>query len=256
MKVLIVEDENLLAKQLTNLLGAVAPEAEIVGRTTSIQGTVQWLSTNISPELIFMDIELADGQCFDIFTQTVIKTPVIFTTAYDEYTLQAFKVNSVDYLLKPIKENELIAALAKYKELHTQPATLPVTLDMATLLQQLNKVNQEDYKARFLVKNRQKMHSINTEDIAYFCAKNTLNFLVTKSNQKYVVDYTLDEIEALVNPKQFFRANRQFILAHDVIQAVHAWFNGKLKVELTIKTDDEIIISREKAPLFRSWLGE
>lgn len=256
MKVLIVEDENLLAKQLANLIGAVAPDTEIVGRTTSIQGTVQWLSNNSSPELIFMDIELADGQCFDIFNQTVIKTPVIFTTAYDEYALQAFKVNSVDYLLKPIKEDELKAALAKFKEVHTQPPVAPVPLDMTKLLQQLNKVNQEAYKDRFLVKSRQKMQSINTEDIAYFCAKNTLNFLVTKNNQKYNIDYTLDEIEALVNPKQFFRANRQHILAHDVIHAVHAWFNGKLKVELTIKPDDEIIISREKAPYFRSWLGE
>lgn len=256
MKVLIVEDENLLAKQLTNLIGTVAPEAEIVGRTTSIQSTVQWLSSNISPELIFMDIELADGQCFDIFNQTVIKTPVIFTTAYDEYALQAFKVNSVDYLLKPIKEGELIAALAKFKEIHTQQTALPVTLDMTKLLQQLNKGNGGAYKDRFLVKSRQKMHSINTEDIAYFCAKNTLNFLVTKNNQKYTIDYTLDDIETLVNAKQFFRANRQHILAHDVIHTVHAWFNGKLKVELTIKSDDEIIISREKAPFFRSWLGE
>lgn len=256
MKVLIVEDENLLAKQLTKLISTVEPGADIVGRTTSIQSTVQWLSNNASPELIFMDIELADGQCFDIFNQTVIKTPVIFTTAYDEYALQAFKVNSVDYLLKPIKEDELKAALSKFKELRALPASPSTTLDMTALLNQLNKVTQEDYKDRFLVKAGQKMHSINSEDIAYFCAKNTLNFIVTKHNQKYIIDYTLDEIEGLVNPKQFFRANRQHILAHTVINAVHAWFNGKLKVELTVKTEDEIIISREKAPYFRSWLGE
>jgi len=176
MKVLIVEDENLLAKQLTNLVLKVEPMAEIVGRTTSIQSTLQWLANNPAPELIFMDIELADGQCFDIFTKTVIKTPVIFTTAYDEYALQAFKVNSVDYLLKPIKEEELKTAILKYKELRTPPTAV----DMQVLINQLKGVALTDYKDRFLVKTRQKMTSINTSEIAYFCAKNTLTFLVTK----------------------------------------------------------------------------
>ena len=253
MKVLIVEDENLLAKQLTNLIQKVEPSADIAGRTNSIQSTLDWLAHNTAPELIFMDIELADGQCFDIFSKTVIKTPVIFTTAYDEYALQAFKVNSVDYLLKPIQEEELKTAIQKYKELRIQQ---PTTIDMNFLLHQLKGIASTDYKDRFLVKTGQKMVSINTNDIAFFYTKNTLNFLVSKNNQKHVIDYTLDEIEHQVNPKYFFRANRQYILAHDNIVTVHSWFNGKLKVELSVKTEEEIIISRDKAPYFKSWLGE
>jgi DNA-binding LytR/AlgR family response regulator len=252
MKVLIVEDENLLAKQLINLITTVEPTVEILGRTTSIQGTLQWLSTNAPPELIFMDIELADGQCFDIFNKTSIKTPVIFTTAYDEYALQAFKVNSVDYLLKPIKEVELKTAINKYKELRTAPAAI----DMSVLINQLKSATAANYKDRFLVKTRQKMVSVNAIDIAYFCAKNTLTFIVTKDNQKHIIDYTLDEIEEQVHPKYFFRANRQYILAHDVITTLHSWFNGKLKVDLSTKTEEDIIISREKAPYFKSWMGE
>jgi two-component system, LytTR family, response regulator LytT len=253
MKVLIVEDENLLAKQLTNLIQKVEPSADIAGRTSSIQSTLDWLAHNAAPELIFMDIELADGQCFDIFTKTVIKTPIIFTTAYDEYALQAFKVNSVDYLLKPILEEELKSAIQKYKELRLQQ---PTAIDMSALLHQLKGVTSPDYKDRFLVKTRQKMVSINTNDIALFYTKNTLNFLVTKTNQKHVIDYTLDEIENQVNPKYFFRANRQYILAHDIIAAVHSWFNGKLKVDLSVKTEEDIIISRDRAPYFKSWMGE
>jgi two-component system LytT family response regulator len=256
MKVLIVEDENLLAKQLTNLITTVEPAANIVGRTTSIQSTLQWLASNAQPELIFMDIELADGQCFDIFNRRVIKTPVIFTTAYDEYALQAFKVNSVDYLLKPIQETELRTALDKFKELRSQPAPQTGIIDIDSLLHQLKKATPTDYKDRFLVKTGQKMVSVNAEDIAFFFAKNTLTFMVTKDNQKHVIDYTLDEIEKQVHPRYFFRANRQYIIAHDRIKTVHAWFNGKLKIELSCKIDDEIIISRDRAPYFKSWMGE
>ncbi|HYH14537.1 MAG TPA: LytTR family DNA-binding domain-containing protein [Flavisolibacter sp.] len=256
MKVLIVEDENLLAKQLTNLITTIEPLAEILGRTTSIQNTAQWLMNHPAPDLIFMDIELADGQCFEIFNQTTIKTPVIFTTAYDEYALQAFKVNSVDYLLKPIKESELRTAINKYKDLRAQPVNQSVAIDMNALINQLKRATPLPYKDRFLVKTGQKMASINTNQIAYFCAKNTLNFIVTKDNKKHVIDYTLDEIEDQVDPKHFFRANRQYILAHDVISHIHSWFNGKLKVELSSKTEEDIIISRDKAPLLKSWMGE
>jgi len=252
MKVLIVEDENLLAKQLTNLITSVEPGAEILGRTTSIHGTLQWLNNNLQPELIFMDIELADGQCFDIFDKTSIKTPIIFTTAYDEYALQAFKVNSVDYLLKPIKESELRTAINKYKEVRSTTAII----DVQSLVSQLKTATPVSYKDRFLVKSRQKMISVNASEIAYFCAKNTLNFIITKTNQKHVIDYSLDEIEAQVHPKYFFRANRQYIIAHDIITTVHSWFNGKLKVELAIKAEEDVIISRDKASSFKSWMGE
>lgn len=254
MNLLIVEDEQLLARQLINLLESLAPEAKVAGHTTGIEATVKWLETNPTPDLIFMDIELADGQCFEIFTRFPIKAPIIFTTAYDEFALKAFKVNSIDYLLKPIRREDLQSALAKWRELRQQ--TTPALVNINTLVTDLVKAHTTTpFKDRFLVKQGQKLISVNTSDIAFFLAKNTLNHLVTKSKQKFIIDYTLDELEDLLEPKAFFRANRQFILSHDVIAAVHAWFNGKLKVELNVSAGEEIIISRDRAPHFRNWLG-
>jgi two-component system, LytTR family, response regulator LytT len=253
MKVLIVEDEVLLARQLKNLLLALEPGLEIAGQTNSIDTTVQWLQQNGAPELIFMDIELADGQCFEIFSQVKVKSPVIFTTAYDEFALRAFKVNSIDYLLKPISSLELRKALDKWRELYN--ANQQTVIPVESLVKQLQTAVASNYRDRFLVKQGQKMLSVNASDIAYFFARNALSFLITRSNQKYVIEYTLDDIEQFIHPKQFFRANRQFILAHDMIIAIHPWFNGKLKLDIKLPTDSEILISREKAPIFKEWMG-
>lgn len=255
MKVLIVEDETLLAKQLKKSVEEIEPQAQIVAHTTSIQTTVSWLETNAPPDLILMDIELADGQCFEIFKLVTIKTPVIFTTAYDDYTLQAFKVNSIDYLLKPINKVELEAALHKFKEVRNVPPR-DFSGDMQLLIHQLRGLSTIEYRDRFLVKQGQKMVSIDIEDVGFFSAKNTVVFLTTKEKQKFIIDFTLDEIEGFTNPRKFFRANRQFIISHDVIIAVHPWFNGKLKVDINIPLEEEIVISRDKAPLFKAWMGE
>lgn len=251
MKVLIVEDELLLAKQLKNLLQELEQDIEIVGQTNSIETSVQWLQQNNEPDLLFMDIELADGQCFEIFNQVAVRCPVIFTTAYDEYALRAFKVNSIDYLLKPVNSQNLKDALHKWRELYTEK--IQPAFPIEALLKQLKGVVQ--YRERFLVKQGQKLVSINTSDVAYFFSHNALSFLVTKSNQKFIIDYTLDEVEQLVAPNHFFRANRQFILNHEMISAVHSWFNGKLKLEIKLPLDDEIVVSREKAPVFKEWMG-
>jgi two-component system, LytTR family, response regulator LytT len=257
MKLLIVEDEALLAKALKNMVLAIEPHSEIAGHTNSIESTVQWLQEHDAPDLILMDIELADGQCFEIFNRVPVQSPVIFTTAYDEYTLRAFKVNSVDYLLKPIKETELRAAITKWKTLHAEKTAAGTAVQLDKLLTELKKTAlTSDYRDRFLVKQGQKMLSVLTADIAYFCAKNTLTFLVTKAKQKFVVDYTLDELEQVLNPKHFFRANRQYIVAHDLITAIHPWFNGKVKADVAVPVEDDLIISRDKAPLFKAWLGE
>lgn len=256
MRLLIVEDEQLLARQLTKLVLELEPAIRIAGQTNSIETTLEWLCNNSSPDLILMDIELADGQCFEIFKQFPVKSPVIFTTAYDEFALRAFKVNSIDYLLKPIKKEALRSAMDKWKELHgTWMASHPVP-DFNALVRDLLK-DREDltYRERFLVKQGQKLVSVNTNEVAFFNAKNTLNFITTKSEQKFLLDYTLDQVEQLVQPKKFFRANRQFILAHDIITAIHPWFNGKLKVETNLSLEEDIIISREKAPQFREWMG-
>lgn len=252
MKLLIVEDEQLLARQLTKMLVTLEPGAEILGQTNSIESTVDWLKNNEMPDIIFMDIELADGQCFAIFEQFPLKSPVIFTTAYDEYVLKAFKVNSIDYLLKPIKPAELKTALEKWKEF-AAPRSMEI---LKSLVSDLVKTREPaGYRERFLVKQGQKMISVGTGEIAFFNAKNTLNYITTKSKQKFLLDYTLDDVEQLVEPKKFFRANRQFILSHDIIAAIHPWFNGKLKVETRVGPEEEIIISREKAPQFREWMG-
>ncbi|MCU7549468.1 LytTR family DNA-binding domain-containing protein [Chitinophagaceae bacterium LB-8] len=253
MKVLIVEDEILLAKQLKSLLQELEPELEIDGQTNSIDTTVQWLQQNEEPDLIFMDIELADGQCFDIFSQVIVKCPVIFTTAYDEYALRAFKVNSIDYLLKPINSQELKKALLKWRDLYIERKQPIVSLE--ALVKQLKGSVGSNYRERFLVKQGQKLVSINTTEVAYFFSRHALSFLVTRSNQKFVIDYTLDEVEQVISPNQFFRANRQFILAHDMITSVHNWFNGKLKLEIRLPLEEDIIVSREKASIFKEWMG-
>lgn len=256
MKLLIVEDEQLLMRQMIKLIRDIEPAAEIVGQTNSIKGTVDWLQSNEEPDLVLMDIELADGQCFEIFNRFPVKVPVIFTTAYDEYALQAFKVNSIDYLLKPVKEAELLAAFNKWKQRHQQQIFPDGISNIDKLISDMmRQYAPPKFRDRFLVKQGQKMIPVKLEDVAFFNARNTLNFLHTKSRQKFPINYTLDQVEEFIPPNQFFRANRQFILAHNSISAIHPWFNGKLKVDLLYPADDDIIISREKAAAFKEWMG-
>ena len=256
MKLLIVEDEALLAKSLISMVQEIEPHCRIVAHTNSIETTVAWLQEHEAPDLILMDIELADGQCFEIFTQVPVHSSVIFTTAYDDYALQAFKVNSVDYLLKPIKEAELRQAITKWKTVHAQKAEATGSAQIEALLSTLKKTTlATKYRDRFLVKQGRKLVSIPTSDIAYFCARNTLNFMVTKTKQKFVVEYTLDELDDMMHPNYFFRANRQYIVAHEVISTIHPWFNGKIKIDIAVPVEEDIIISRDKAPLFKEWMG-
>ena len=251
MQVLIIEDEILLAKRLQKLLNTVAPDAEVVGITHGIKDTVEWLQTHSMPDLILMDIELADGQSFDIFQSIQINTPVIFTTAYNEYAIKAFKVNSIDYLLKPVKEEELAAAIEKFKTLN-KPAT-----DIDALLNGIKNIAPgNNFRNRFLVKQAQKLVSISVEDIAYFFSERGFSYIRTKQNQKYILDYTMDEVEKMLSPKQFFRANRQFLISFDSVVAIHTWFNQKLKVEVKPEMPEHVIISRDKANAFKAWMGE
>ncbi|MGZ5246226.1 MAG: LytR/AlgR family response regulator transcription factor [Flavitalea sp.] len=253
MKLLVVEDEQLLARQLIKLVKELRPDADIAGQTNSIESTVEWLSQNEKPDLILMDIELADGQCFNIFQRMEITSPLIFTTAYDEFALRAFTVNSIDYLLKPIKKEDLQRALNKYELLNSKKGSIELESFKSFVEKMVS--NTRHNRERFLVKHGQKMVSISIEEIAFFSAKNTLNFIHTKSKQKFIIDYTLDEIEDMVPPNKFFRANRQYILSHDTITEINPWFNGKLKIEISLPIEEEIVISREKASLFKEWMG-
>lgn len=253
MQILIVEDELLLAKGLQKMLLAIDPAAQVCGITQSVEETVQWLQKNSAPDLVMMDIELADGQSFDIFKKVKLDAPVIFTTAYDEFAIKAFKVNSIDYLLKPIKENELRNAIDKFKKSGSMPQSISVN-DLLQKVEELSKL--PGYRNRFLVKQGQKMMSIDILDVAYIFSENKCTFIRTHQNQKYIVDIPLDLLEKELSPQQFFRANRQYIVTGKSVVSIHAWFNQKLKVELRPETNEPVIISREKANDFKAWMGE
>ncbi|MFC5408409.1 LytR/AlgR family response regulator transcription factor [Larkinella bovis] len=258
MDVLVIEDEELAVRKLTKLLQDVDNTIRIVGTAASVRASVQWLKSNATPDLILMDIELADGQSFEIFEQTPVESPVIFTTSYDEYALRAFKVNSIDYLLKPIKRHELEASLEKHRKLRN-PAENETGGKMAidALVQQLRQqIQPTEYRKRFLVKHLSQWMPIEVADIAYFYSEEGVSLFRTRSNQKFSVDYTLDELEAMLDPVQFFRANRQFIVDINSVQQIHPYFNNKLKLTLKPSPEEEVLVSRERATEFKKWMGK
>ncbi|NID09508.1 LytR/AlgR family response regulator transcription factor [Fibrivirga algicola] len=263
MNVFIVEDEELAVRKLTKLLQDVDPTLQIVGTAASVRASVSWLEANVpgqssAPDLILMDIELADGQSFEIFEQTTVTAPVIFTTSYDEYALRAFKVNSIDYLLKPIKRHELEASLQKHRRLNaTAPPEPGSHMSIDALVQQLRQqVAPAEHRRRFLVRHLSQWVPVDVGDIAYFYSEEGVSLFRTRSNQKYPVDYTLDELEAMLDPSHFFRANRQFIIDINSVQQIHPYFNNKLKLTLKPAPDDEVLVSRERATEFKKWMGK
>lgn len=254
MKILIVEDEELAVRKLQKTLGAVAPESKVVGITDSIKSSVEWLQNNPAPDLILMDIELADGQSFAIFNLTDVKSPVIFTTSYDEYALKAFKVNSIDYLLKPVQKEDLEAALKKFHALKQQA---PAPVDLEVLVKELQvKLQPREYRKRFLVKNGQKLVSVDTGDIAYFYSDGRLNFFKTADNKKLIIDYTMDELEDMLDPGQFFRISRSFFVSIDSIEKIDDYFGNRLILQLRPTVDKEALVSREKVSDFKKWMGK
>src|SRR4051812_29112870 len=253
MRILIVEDEELAVKKLLKTLAATGVAADIVGTTDSIKSSVQWLQENPAPDLILMDIELADGQSFEIFNLTQVKSPVIFTTSYDEYALKAFKVNSVDYLLKPVQSDELQAALNKFTQLKNTKQDISIE-SLVKELQQ--KLQTKEYRKRFLVKHAQKLVSIDVEDIAYFYSDGRLNFFKTTDNRKFVVDYTMDEMEEMLNPEKYFRISRSFYVSIDSVDKIDEYFGNRLILGLRPVLDKEALVSREKVSEFKKWLGK
>jgi two-component system LytT family response regulator len=254
MHVLIIEDEAPAARRLEQLIRQYDSTVSVSGVLESVGAAVRWLSSHPAPDLIFMDIQLADGISFDIFRQTEVKTPVIFTTAYDEYALQAFKVNSIDYLLKPIEQESLNESMRKYYQLKEQ-FIQPEPALLRDLMQSLQG-GQKAYKSRFLVKLGDRLVFIVTQQVAYFMAEDKLVFIVTSDNKKYNTDYSLDELENLLSPNDFFRINRQYITHIQSIKNIHHYFNGKLKLNLHPEPAQEVLISRERAALFKKWLDQ
>lgn len=254
MNILIVEDEELAVKKLQKTLASIDPSANVVGITDSIKDTVDWLQSNSTADLILMDIELADGQSFEVFNQVEVKAPVIFTTSYDEYALKAFKVNSVDYLLKPIQTEDLQAALIKYRKL---AETRKPDINLESLVKQIQQQLQpKEYRKRFLVKHAQKLVSVDVEEIAYFYSDGRLNFFKTHDNKKYVVDYTMEELEEMLDPDKFFRISRAFYVSIESIEKIDDYFGNRLILQLKPVVDKEALVSREKVSDFKKWMGK
>ena len=253
MKILLIEDEAPASRRLEKMIKDILPTAEIVGTLDSVSTSITFFQDLPALDLVFMDIQLADGLSFEIFEHIQINVPIIFTTAFDMYALKAFKVNSIDYLLKPVDKDELKKALDKWQALHSNKIENPLQQNLTQLIQQLQ-ITKKEYKSRFLVKIGEKLISVPEQEIAYFQAEDKTVFLHTQASKKYVLDYSLDDLEDVLNPQNFFRLNRQIITHLVAIKSINTYFNGKLKIILFPETTEEIIVSREKSPVLKEWL--
>jgi two-component system response regulator LytT len=249
MKILIVEDESINANRLKRLLEELEPDCKILDIIDTVQGTITWLNTNAMPDLITMDIRLADGISFSIFEEVKITCPIIFTTAYDEYAVRAFKVNSIDYLMKPIEKNELHDALTKFKSLAKANHN---TEDIAGILKGF--MNKPSFRLRFLVTYRDGYKSVDVTDIDFIYSEFKTSHLFLKNGTIIAIPQTMEELEEELNPDIFFRANRQFFIRAQSIKSISNYFNAKLKILLYGDSEREVIISREKAPFFKQWM--
>jgi DNA-binding LytR/AlgR family response regulator len=247
MNVLIIEDEPLAAQALAALLTRLRPATRILALLGSVEEAVDWLRTQPAPDVLFCDIHLSDGNSFDIFRQVAVGAPVIFTTAYDTYAIQAFQVNSVDYLLKPLQAAEVERALQKYETRH--PATLPAAVENVQRL-----VNAAP-RARFLVKAGPALKAVLVDDVAYFLAEEGVVFLVTHPGKRYILPDTLDQLEGQLDARNFFRINRQFILSIGAVQEIRPYFKGRLVLRVAPPAAEEaLVVSAGRAPAFRHWL--
>lgn len=248
MNILLIEDELPAARQLTKLLQAQLPDCSILETLDSVEGAVRWLRAFPAPGLIFMDIQIADGLSLDIFRQVEVKSPVIFTTAFDQYAVQAFKVNAVDYLLKPVDPDELQKALERLRE---RTASGPA-IDLQALASHFQPVS---YKERFLVKSGQHMTFIPTADIAFFRSSDGLTQAHLFSGKKFFIEHTLDELERLLNPRDYFRVSRAVAVRIEAIRKIHPHLNGRLKLDTEPAAPEDLFVSRDRAGDFKRWLG-
>jgi DNA-binding LytR/AlgR family response regulator len=252
MKVCIIEDEQLAAERLSKMIVKYDPSTDIVFQADSIKKSVDWLKKNPHPDLAFFDIQLADGISFQIFEQITLKCPVIFTTAYDEYAIRAFKVNSIDYLLKPIDFEELSGAIEKFKRLRftTTEYLFPGKESLNKFMQLLT----NRYKNRFVIKVGEHLKTIEVDNILFFYSLEKATYCVTSDNRHYVLDYSLEHLEGLVDPQHFFRINRKYLIAFSAILDIVSYSNSRLKIELKNAEEDMIIVSREKVQDFKAFL--
>ncbi|AQX07259.1 LytR/AlgR family response regulator transcription factor [Elizabethkingia ursingii] len=252
MNILIIEDERPNAERLIRLIQGIKPQAKILSVLESVSESVEWLESNDKPDLIMMDIKLSDGLSFEIFDKTqLVDVPIIFTTAYDEYAIKAFKQYSIDYLLKPVDKEELGIAFEKYDQLDmlVNKATNP------SIEKLLDEFRPKSYRTRFLLSYRDGFKTVMVNDVLYFYSEQKITKARLTDNTDEIIPHTMDELEQQLDPKLFFRANRQFIICINAVEHVYNYFNNKLKVAMKKNNDVEIIISRDKAPLLKNWMG-
>lgn len=248
MKVLIIEDEKRAANRLEKLVRKLSPDSTIPAKLESVRESVRYLTENPNTDLIFADIQLADGLSFEIFNTVEISCPIIFTTAYDQYAIEAFNTNGIDYLLKPIEEERLARALQKLDQLTQKP-------DIVKLMEILSGKNPTDrkFKNRFMVRVGEQIKTIPTNEIRAFYSFDRATFILTKQNSNYIIDYTLDQLEDMLDPQHFFRVNRKHFVSLDACKQIYTWSNSRLKIEIE-GLDDKVVVARERVGRFKDWL--
>lgn len=251
MNVIIIEDEKPAARLLQRKLARLDIDAQTM--LHSVEEALEWFGSNPQPDLIFLDIQLSDGLSFEIFEAMPISSAIIFTTAYDQYALRAFKLNSIDYLLKPIDEDDLEAAVKKFRA--RQPKEQPLSLDFDQIKRMLSIPSEKAYKKRFTIKMGQHLKMVNVDDAECFYSENKGTYIHTTENRSYLLENTLEQLENELDPKQFFRVSRKFIVHISAIKDIVVYTNSRLKIILPSYKEDEVIVSRERVNDFREWLG-
>lgn len=257
MNVLIIEDESATARRLQKLISEIDPSIVVQAIFESIAQTVNWLKTNAPPDLMFMDINLSDGISFEVFEQTEVNCPIIFTTAYDTYAIKAFKVNSIDYLLKPINKEALTASLFKFNSLYKDKKTASADfskLDISKLARELG-IQKPDFMKRLVIRYGEVIKAIEIKDVAYFYSSEKIVYMALKEGKTYPVDFTLDQLENRLDPEQFFRINRKFVIGYNSITKMVSYSKSRIMITLNPSCTDEVISSTERSGDFKEWLA-
>jgi len=249
MNILIIEDEIPVAKHIKRLINAIKPDDSVLGPIESIGKAVDWFQSHPEPDLVLCDIQLADGLSFEIFEHVSVQAPLIFITAYDQFAIRAFKLNSIDYLLKPVDPEELKHAMQQVEKRQTSSIS-------AETIQSLLQSSQRKYKSRFMVKLGDMIKSIKTEEVLYIFSKDKATYLHTIDGKNYIVDYALSDLEEVLEPQTFFRLNRQYIASIDAIEDVLIYSNSRLRITLTECEDDSILVSRGRVDDFKRWMDD
>jgi DNA-binding LytR/AlgR family response regulator len=252
MRILIVEDEIPAQKRLTRLIQEVIQDGEIAGTCTSVESAIGWFRANPMPDLVFMDIQLADGRSFEIFQEVQVTAPVIFITAFDQYAIDAFRVQSIDYILKPVTRESLEQA---WEKLGTMRKVLSPTVDYREKLQALEP-GGKGYKKRFVIRYGEHIRTIPADEVAYFYTEHKVNFLVNQEGRKFPIEFNLDQLESMLDPEKFFRINRQYIIGIHAIADMRAFTKGRVLIHMQPPAPHETIVSVERSAAFKQWLGE